>query len=157
MPIPNPGFDPAKYHPELEGVQPHPKKAGPSAGAAASATAPVSGWQASKDATLTIKDGKLQITSTGGDPYISMTKLPKNAKGPFKLSLRLSSTASGNGQVFFTTPKNPRFGKEQTVPLSITHDGAMHDYELALPEGVETLAPAELRDLMTFLLTEPPK
>ena len=140
VPIPNPAFDPAFYRPELEGV-PSGRK---SAQAAAPVRAAVAGWQASKHATLTAKDGRLHLASSGGDPWISTTNLPKDAEGPFTVSLRLSSTASGKGQVYFTTPQNKRFSKEQSVPLSINHDGAMHDYEIALPDGIETLAALRL-------------
>jgi len=136
VPVANPAFNPATYRPELEGQQTNRKKA--------KAADPVSAWQSNKDATLTSKDGKLFLTSTGGDPWMSTSKLPKRANGPFKFSLRLSSTASGDGRVYFSTPKNNRFAKEQSVPLTITHDGAMHDYEVALPESVETLTALRL-------------
>ncbi len=140
VPVPNSAFDPAFYRPELEGVPSGRKALKPPR----LLRAAVAGWQASKHAALTAKDGRLHLASSGGDPWISTTNLPNDAEGPFTVSLRLSSTASGKGQVFFTTPQNKRFSKEQSVPLSINHDGAMHDYEIALPDGIETLAALRL-------------
>ncbi len=139
VPIPNPAFDPTKYRPDLEGVQTNQKKAKSQAPPTKETTG---AWQTSKDAILTAKDGRLHLTCTGIDPWISSTALPKVARGPFKLTLRLSSTAKGQALVYFTTPKSPRFGKEQIIHVPVTHDGAAHDYEVTLP--VETLATLRL-------------
>ena len=128
VPIPNPAFDPAKYRPELEGKQqPKGRAKTPSPGPA------VRGWQSSKDATLKIEEGELRLTSSGGDPWISTTAIPKATSGPFTLTLRMSSSAKGNALVYYTTPESPRFGKEQTVSFAVTHDGIAHDYLIKLP------------------------
>lgn len=128
VPIPNPAFDPAKYRPELEGKQqPKGRAKKPSPGPA------VTGWQSSRDATLKFEEGELHLTSSGGDPWISTTAIPKAATGPFTLTLRMSSSAKGNALVYYTTPESPRFGKEQTVSFAVTHDGTAHDYLIKLP------------------------
>jgi len=104
--------------------------------AAPAAAAPV-GWQSSKDAQLRIGSGEMKITSTGKDPWISTRDLPADAKGPFTLKLRLSSTASGNGVVYFSSKTQPGFNIAQTASFPMQHDGQPHDYEVKLP--VETL------------------
>lgn len=151
VPIPNPAFDPAKYHPELEGKQ-KPK------GAAAQASP--GGWQTSKDAQLTEKDGAWHIRATGGDAWISTRDLPAGAKGPFTARLRLKSTAGGTGVVYFIGAPKGNFRKEDSVSFPMKHDGAFHDYEIAIPParlfalrldpgnapGEITVATFELRD-----------
>ncbi|MCC6353131.1 MAG: sulfatase [Verrucomicrobiae bacterium] len=123
VPIPNPAFDPAKYRPELEGKQ-KPK------GAATQASP--GGWQASKDAQLTERDGALHIRATGGDAWISTRDLPAGAKGPFTVRLRLKSTAGGTGVVYFIGGPKGNFKKEDSVSFPMKHDGAFHDYAIAI-------------------------
>jgi arylsulfatase A-like enzyme len=131
VPTPNPDFDASRYRPELEGVQADRKKA-----KAASAD---SVWMTSKDAAIVATDNKLVLTSSGKDPWISTTKIPKQVQGPFKLSLRLRSDARGEGRIYFSASKSSGFSKEQSVQLSILHDGEIHDYEVAFPEAVKNL------------------
>ncbi|MEQ1853957.1 MAG: sulfatase-like hydrolase/transferase, partial [Chthoniobacteraceae bacterium] len=126
VPIANPKFDPAKYRPEDEGRQ-KPK------GKTKAAAVATHGWQASKDARLRIANGELQITATGGDPWISTRAVPANAKGPFTLRLRLRSTAKGAALVYFNPTAAEPFHKDRTVGFPIVHDGEFHDYEVRLP------------------------
>jgi len=128
LPVPNPGFDPTKYRPELEGKQKPKGKAKPAAVAPT-----VKGWQPSKDVTLKIEAGELRLTSTGGDPWISISEIPKSNAGPFMLFLRMSSSAKGGALVYYATPEAPRFVKEQTFSFTATHDGQPHDYEVKIP------------------------
>lgn len=125
VPIPNPAFDPTKYHPELEGKQKAKGKTAPSAGPG--------GWQTSKDAQLAKKDGELHIKATGGDAWISTRELPANAKGPFIVRLRIRSTAGGTGVVYFSDSPKAGFNKEKSVDFPMKHDGAFHDHEIRLP------------------------
>lgn len=118
------------------------------------------GWQASKDAQITEKDGELHIRATGGDAWISTRELPAGAKGPFALKLRLKSTAGGTGVVYFIGAPKGNFRKEDSVSFPMKHDGAFHDYEIAIPParlfalrldpgnapGEITVATFELRD-----------
>jgi arylsulfatase A-like enzyme len=132
VPVPNPAFDPARHHPELEGVPTRRKAASPPTAASPEA-APASGWQSGPGARLHVGDGELRITSTGGDPWISTRGLPRGAKGPFTLRLRLRSTGAGRGVVFFGTPANPGFHAERSVSFAMPHDGQPHPHEVALP------------------------
>ena len=130
VPVPNPAFDPAQYHPELEGKQTvrgraHSENAKPAGGA--------STWQGSKDTQLQIVEGELRIKSTGGDPWISTRDLPPNAKGPFTVKLRLSSNGKGKGVIYYANKANPGYRLERSVPFDIEHDGRQHDYEIKLP------------------------
>lgn len=151
VPIANPDFDPAKYHPELEGRQKPKDK---------TSDALTGGWQTSSDARLQIEKGELQITSTGNDPWISTRSVPTEARGPFTLGLRMKSTASGQALVYFSTPEKPGYNVAQTVPFDAKHDGQWHDYEIKLPiekltalrldpanaSGEITISTLELRD-----------
>ena len=131
-PVPNPAFDPAKYRPELEGK--------PASKAAKKAT--VAGWQTSAQAQLRREGGGLVIQSTGGDPWISTRNLPKNAKGPFRLELRLSSQSRGEARVYFATPATPAFARERSLPLTVTHGGKAESVSVTLP--VATLSALRL-------------
>jgi arylsulfatase A-like enzyme len=148
VPIPNPVFDPSKYRPELEGKQ-QPKGKGKAAPKGKAPTkngggVKVGGWQSSKDAHLVVKPDSLIITSTGGDPWISTRDLPAQVKGPFNLSLRMSSTAKakGKGVVYFSSKAQPGFNLAQTSSFSMQPDGKPHDYEVKLP--VESLTALRL-------------
>ena len=127
-PIPNPAFDPAKYHPELEG-----KARDRSKGKAGAKAAPAArGWQASAHARLEWRDGILHFTSTGGDPWISKRDLGDARRGPFTLHLEMSSTARGPALVYFNTSANQAFAKERSRPFPVIHDGAFHEYEVRI-------------------------
>lgn len=119
VPLPNPDFDPAKYHPELEGKQqPKGKEK--------------KGWTTSKNATIVQRDGVAVIVSNGGDPWIS-ADVPPSAKGPFTLSLRLRSNAKGAALLYHAAPKDKGYDKSRTLPLDLSHDGRPHDFALKLP------------------------
>ncbi len=136
VPVPNPAFDPAKYHPELEGIQSNKKPAKTSTatkGKARANTMLRSGWQASQHARLSAKNGALVITSTGGDPYISTRDLPQDMRGPLIFTLRLSSTGAGGGLLYYCDSPGQTFHKERTVAFPIIHDGQTHDQGLTLP------------------------
>lgn len=123
VPVPNPAFDPAQYRPELEGKQ-QPK--GKAKGAAKS------GWSLSKDASLAKDNGITRLVSKGGDPWMS-AKVPVSAKGPFTLTLQLSSNAKGVALIYYGTPETPGFDKSRTLPLALKHDRSSQDFEVSLP------------------------
>jgi arylsulfatase A-like enzyme len=129
VPVPNPDFDPAKYRPEDEGRQ-RPKG---KAKATATTNDDGQGWQASRDAAVTIAKGELKIVASGSDPWIATRRLPVGAKGPFTLKLRLKSTAKGQALVYFNATANEPFHLERTVAVPIVHDGQVHEHEVRLP------------------------
>lgn len=91
------------------------------------------GWQTSKDVQLRTENGELKITSTGKDPWISTRDLPANAQGPFTIKLRIKSTASGNGVVYFSSKAKFGFNIAQTVNFAMQHDSEFHDYMIKIP------------------------
>jgi arylsulfatase A-like enzyme len=90
-------------------------------------------WLPSRDATVKTEGGLLRMESTGGDPFMFTRQVPK-ATGEVTVELRMRSTASGPGQVFFGQEKvQPLFHRDRSVPLQVTHDGEWHEYSVRLP------------------------
>jgi arylsulfatase A-like enzyme len=132
VPLPNPKFDPTKYHPKDEGKQ-KAKGEKRDADASKSKTGSQGVWQFSNDTQLAIEKDRIKITATGGDPWISTRKLPGNGLGPFVLKLRMTSSGNGNGTLFFSDSAKNGFNKKQSVDFAVKHDGISHDYEITLP------------------------
>ena len=94
------------------------------------------GWVPSKKCRLTCEDGRLVVASTGGDPYLWTRDVPK-ATGPVTVTLRMKSDSRGGGMVFWSTRQQKTFHRSRRVLFTPTHDGAWHEYEVALPvEGM---------------------
>jgi len=152
VPIVNPAYDPAAKPPPLgKGGKPPRRKAGK----------PAAGWTPSRHCTLSVGRGTLRVRCTGGDPYIVSGRLPA-ATGPITVKLRVKSTARGTGQVFWTTAKAGNFHRSRAVAVTLTHDGAWHDYTVKLPvDGairsirLDPATAAGLVEIDTFALTGP--
>ncbi len=142
LPTPNPRHNPAtRSAPEA--------KPSPQAG----------GWQGSADTRLEVRDGELHVTSTGRDPWLARHDLPSDASGPFTLRFRMSSTGSGPGAAYYTTPSEPRFHRDRMIPFDLRHDGQAHDYEVAIPAAQITSfridpgnAPGQIRIISVVVL-----
>jgi arylsulfatase A-like enzyme len=130
VPIPNPDFDPSKYHPELEGIQ-KPKAKAPAKAAAKSRT--VGRWSHSSDATPKLAAGKVQIQATGGDPWISTRAPIQTEEGKLVVHLTFSSEGAGPASIYFTELDQKAFHKDQSVSFNTHADGSPHDYQVALP------------------------
>ncbi len=91
-------------------------------------------WTTSKDARLVLAENELRIESLGGDPWFFTRDVPA-ARGPLTLEWSMKSTAKGDGQVFFTTSPKLGFGRGQSVPVAVTHDGTFHDYKVAFGDA----------------------
>lgn len=90
-------------------------------------------WNFSGNTVLS-RDGEvLRLNSTGGDPWIATSDLPRGLPGPFKVRLNIRSTASGPGMIYYRTPAHPQFDRAQSVTFELRHDGQFQDYEIALP------------------------
>ncbi len=87
------------------------------------------GWWPSKDATLQIMDDTLQITSTGGDPYIHASDLPV-VSGPMVFEFEIRSSLSGRAAFFWTDSNVKAFSPNQRIDFSISHDGEPHKYHI---------------------------
>jgi arylsulfatase A-like enzyme len=93
----------------------------------------VAGWEPSPDASLSVSEGILVMESTGGDPFMSNREVP-TATGDVVAEMRVRSTASGPGQVFFAVADaRPLFHRDRSVPLRLTHDGEWHEASVTLP------------------------
>ena len=131
VPLPNPNFDPAKYHPELEGKGTlkggtnGPKKQ------TRRTSDSVVGWQPGGTSELSVSNGVLTVNSSGGDPYLSY-RLPKEiAATSLTLHVTMKSVSSGMGQLFWQeTGIVPAFVKSRSLPFNIQHDGQPHKYSV---------------------------
>ncbi|TWU28832.1 Arylsulfatase [Novipirellula artificiosorum] len=132
-PLPNPNFDVTKYRPELEG------KAALKGGADAPKKTPtkpakrVAGWQPAGNASVVVKDGKLNVTSDGGDPHLSYP-LPKPVAEPsLILTFTMTSNSQGNGQVFWHEQGvSPAYFRDRSTSFEVQHDGKAHEYAVEL-------------------------
>jgi arylsulfatase A-like enzyme len=95
------------------------------------------GWQANPDCTLAMRDGRLVIQVRGKDPVLQTAwtePLPPGPlpPGPLTLELRMQSTATGRGQLFWEQrDTRPPHHRDRSVLFDIQHDGAQHDYRIA--------------------------
>jgi arylsulfatase A-like enzyme len=89
-------------------------------------------WWGSADARLDERDGELVVTSTGGDPFVAVGGLAR-ARGPLTLEFRMASDSRGEARVYWSPRPQPAFTREQSATFPAVHDGAFHDYRVALP------------------------
>jgi arylsulfatase A-like enzyme len=88
VPVPNPKFDPAQYHPELEGKsQPKGKAKAPAKDVADPA---LQGWKA-RDCTAKVQNGILKLTKLGDAAFLGFAAGKHN--GPTTLKARIKAQA----------------------------------------------------------------
>ena len=148
-PIPNPSFDPAKYHPELEGKQTikndeKPKAAAknPHNNAAKAGDDPaLQGWKA-RACTATVKEGIVTVTGTGDAPFLGYAA--GKLLGPATVKFRVRSATGGAGKVeWLPTPtstdqaKSVAFhvtgGDWQEISVDVPAQGSLGILRLYLP------------------------
>jgi len=98
--------------------------------------------RARKNTQMKVKDGQLHLTFSGEDPGIAIDRIdPTIAKGPYRLTFRLSSQAAGDGEVFYTTDANTILPKGKHVRVAVIHDGQWHDVRVDLdtPDRIHAL------------------
>ena len=139
LPLPNPKYEPGSYDIAKEG-QALPKNKGSSARKRPQPGPPVAGWQPGGTCTLSLSDHSLLVTSTGGDPHLSVQLPHPLPAGPMTLHVSMQSTSSGSGQAFWKVPEIP-FAAARSVPIAVVHDGTTHDYAIPLTpeEPVEAI------------------
>lgn len=96
------------------------------------ATPAAGDWHPSKDATAVWNNGRLQMVSSGGDPFVVARGIPA-AQGPYTLSLVFNSTSRGPAQVFWQTADDKGFHRDRSVVFKPAHDGKDQPVELKLP------------------------
>ncbi len=127
VPIPNPKFDPAKYHPELEGKQSNKKdkpkakskQAAKTAASKASAQddndPALQGWKA-RSCAATVKDGIVTVTGKGAAPFLGVAP---GISGPAVVKLRARTAGGGSGKVEWM-PSVTKQADAKASPLTLT-------------------------------------
>jgi len=134
VPVPNPAFDPAKYHPEREGIQTNKDK--PKAKAAAKAPAKTAakddsdpalqGWKA-RACIASAKDGIVHITKLSDASFLGFSAAKITGSCTVKVRIK-----SGAGTSHFDwLPGGPQ-DKAQSVPFTLT-GGDWQEVSIALP------------------------
>jgi len=92
VPVPNPAFDPSKYHPELEGKQqPKGKAKAPTKSAAKGkddSDPALQGWKA-RDCKASVKEGILRITNIGDTCFLGFSA--SKHSGPSTVKFRIKA------------------------------------------------------------------
>jgi len=91
----------------------------------------VAGWNGNQYASVKLIEGRLVIESTGGDPFLTTSEVPRVA-GEVTLRMRMKSNSRQNGRVYWTTRTNRSFARERSVEFPTQHDGQWHDYQIDL-------------------------
>ena len=134
VPVPNPAFDPAKYHPEREGIQTNKDK--PKAKVAAKSPAKIAakddndpalqGWKA-RSCTASVKDGILHITKLTDASFLGFSAA--KISGPSTVKVRIKSDA---GTSHCDWLPGGAQDKAQSVPFTLT-GGDWQEVSIALP------------------------
>jgi len=93
VPVANPAFDPAKYHPELEGKQQPKAKAKATTKGKDDAIPALQGWKA-RDCKAVVKDGVLRITDIGDACFLGMSA--SKHSGPSTAKFRIKAKAGSS-------------------------------------------------------------
>ncbi len=94
-----------------------------------------------KDTSLKVDGTQLVLTCTGTDSGIAIDRIAKPLPpGPYTLTFRVRSTASGTGEVYFTTKPGTTLPNGQHLTFDVTHDGNWHDVTLRLETPKPLLA-----------------
>ena len=124
QPQSNPDFDLNKYNPQLEG-KPRAKQQKPAAKKA------VAGWRPNQHCEARRAAGELQITSTGGDPYLIHQLTRPLPPGEYLVELKYKSQVRGQGQWFWHEQGvQPAFFRDRSVRFAMEHDGEPHTTQL---------------------------
>lgn len=115
VPVPNPDFDPAAYHPEEEGKQK--KRVIPKAKQEPEKDDPrLQGWKA-RNCTVTMKDGIVTMKSNGAMPFLGFGAGKRS--GPAVVRIRTCSEKGGRGKVeWLSMPSNESNAKSVPFKLS---------------------------------------
>ncbi|MCB1204005.1 MAG: sulfatase-like hydrolase/transferase, partial [Verrucomicrobiae bacterium] len=81
---------------------------------------------------LVTQDGSLVLSASGDDPGLAFDTLPEVRPGPYLLTFRLASEASGEGEVFFTTDASTKLPDGIHLEFPVVHDGKWQEIRLSL-------------------------
>lgn len=118
VPVPNPAFDPARYHPEDEGKPKVKKTSKPNTPENKAAQADdidpaLQGWKI-RNGKATVESGIVTVSGSG-EPFLGVGA---GTVGPAKARIRVRSKSGGTGKAEWI----PSGGKAQSVPFQIAAD-----------------------------------
>ena len=90
--------------------------------------------RARKDTKLVVEGKQLILTCTGTDPGLAFEHLGIESAGPYTLTFRLQSHASGEGELYWTTDAETTLPKGKHQTFAVAHDGEWHDLALTIDE-----------------------
>ena len=127
VPVPNPAFDPAQSHPELEG-QPTPKRkaASPAQAQTKNSDDPLQGWKA-RNCTAEVKRGIVTVSKLSDASFLGFSAGKHN--GPSTIKLRIKAAADDSH--FDWLPGGAQ-DKAQTVPYKLI-GGDWQELTIAIP------------------------
>ncbi len=86
------------------------------------------------DTKLSVVNEQLILTSNGSDPGLTFDTSDMKAPGPYTLTFRLKSQASGAGELYWTTDARMSLPKGRHQEFKVTHDDQWHEMSLKLDE-----------------------
>ncbi len=92
---------------------------------------PIAGWYGSTDAELSLESGQLVVESTGNDPFIRTSDVPRVSR-PASLLLRMKSKSRAGGRAYWATRARRAFHRGRSTAFDVKHDGQWHEYEVEL-------------------------
>lgn len=139
VPVPNPAFDPAQYHPELEG-QPTPKRKASRQPQTQATDAPLQGWKA-RNCTVDVKSGILTVSRLSDASFLGFSAAKHS--GPSTIKLRIKA-AVGDSHLDWlpggvqdkaeTVPYKLAGGDWQEVTIAIPATGPLGIVRIYLPK-----------------------
>lgn len=90
------------------------------------------GIRARKNTTMEVVEKQLKLTFTGPDSGIALNRMTKSQiNGAYTLSMRIKSTGTGSGEIFFTTDPKTSLPNGQRIEMAIRHNDVWQD--VAIP------------------------
>jgi len=116
LPVPNPDFDPAQYHPENEGKQMQRHAAKPKAGPRGKDDSDprLQGWKA-RNCEASVNDGVVTVKARGDSPFLGVGA---GTNGPAVVTFRARCGSGGAGKVEWI-PRGKTPAAAKSVPFSL--------------------------------------
>jgi arylsulfatase len=86
---------------------------------------------------IEIENGNLVVTANGDDPGLAFDLLPEIKPGPYLLTFQIASTASGEGEIYFTTDASTRLPAGSRLAFPLVHDGQWQEIRLSLETALQ--------------------
>ncbi len=83
-----------------------------------------------------VEDKQLILECSGTDPGLAFQALQiEDAVGPYTLSFRMQSRATGGAEIYWTTDAKTALPKGKQLDFDVQHDGMWHDLVVTIPES----------------------